>query len=78
MLDERARVGRQRELLRDLNNRIAEVDWTNPEDDSLDFLCECGASDCVGTVSLTPSEYTALRHNGLVIREGHEIQYALD
>jgi hypothetical protein len=78
MLDERARVRQQQELAREINSRIAEIDWTDAEKDTVDFLCECGADDCVGTVLLTPNEYNSLRHRGLVIREGHTIQFALD
>jgi hypothetical protein len=78
MLDERARVRQQQELLREINSRTAEIDWTSAENDKVDFICECGASDCVGTASLTPNEYTSLRQKGLVIREGHETQPVLD
>jgi hypothetical protein len=78
MLDERARVRQQQELLRELNSRIAEIDWTSAEDDSVNFLCECGTGDCVGTLSLTPNEYAALRQKGLVTREGHKTQHVLD
>jgi len=78
MLDERARARQQQELLREINSRIAGIDWTSAENDTVDFHCECGASDCVGTVSLTPNEYTSLRQKGLVSREGHETQPVLD
>jgi hypothetical protein len=78
MLDERERVRQQQDLVRELNSRIAEIDWASPETDTVEFLCECGASDCVGTLSLTPNGYAALRQKGLVIREGHEAQHVLD
>ena len=78
MLEERGRVRQQQELLREINSRIAGIDWTSAENDTVDFHCECGASDCVGTVSLTPNEYTSLRQKGLVIREGHETPPVLD
>ena len=43
-------------LLREVNDRIAEVagSWAGP---SPEFLCECSHEDCTETVALTPAEY---------------------
>ena len=47
--------------------------------DRWDFTCECGASDCRATVSLTLAEYEALRAAGRpVLAPGHETIGAAD
>jgi hypothetical protein len=59
-------------LRRDLSyDRVARLDRVDPERHKLDFLCECGAKDCVGTVKLTPNEYTEFRERGRVLMDGH-------
>lgn len=70
MLDERERV-RQQQVLRELNNRIAHMDWADAQVDTFEFLCECGASDCVGTVVMTLDEYAARSEQGPIVRHGH-------
>jgi hypothetical protein len=47
------------------------VGWVDAETDRLDFLCECGAKDCVAVVKLTPNEYAQLRHRGPILMDGH-------
>ena len=44
------------------------------EDDLLDFLCECGASECRSTVSTTRERYLLARDGGgkLLVAAGHE------
>ena len=60
-------------LLRDVNERIAEVaaPWNV---DPPAFLCECSDPDCVGTVNLSLHQYEIIRSttNLFVIHEGHE------
>jgi hypothetical protein len=60
-------------LLRDVNERIAEVaaSW---RDDPPAFLCECSDPDCTETVNLSLREYEIIRStlNLFVIHQGHE------
>ena len=71
MLDRAERVRQNREPLREINERIARMDWADAGRDSFDFLCECGAGDCVATVPLTLDAYAALAQRGPVVHEGH-------
>jgi hypothetical protein len=54
----------------EVNDRVAQL-HVAPERDQLDFLCECGAKDCVGTVKLTPNEYSELRSMGRSLKPGY-------
>jgi hypothetical protein len=71
MLDRAERVSESREPLREINERIARMDWADAGRDTFDFLCECGATDCVATVPLTLDAYAALAQRGPVVHEGH-------
>jgi hypothetical protein len=61
-------------LLRDVNERIAEVaaGWT---DDPPAFLCECSNDDCEETLALSRDEYEIVRSslNLFVVFPGHEV-----
>jgi hypothetical protein len=57
----------------EVSDRVAYVPDLDPESDTLDFLCECGAEDCVGTVKLTVNEYDELRQRGPILMDGHAI-----
>lgn len=61
-------------LLRDVNERIAEVaaGWT---DDPPEFLCECSNDACVETFVLSRDEYETVRSspNLFVVLSGHEV-----
>ena len=59
------------DVVREVNDRVAHVGWVDAEIDRLDFLCECGAKDCVAVVKLTPNEYAQLRHRGPILMDGH-------
>jgi predicted amidohydrolase len=59
------------DVVREVNDRVAHVGWVDAETDILDFLCECGAKDCVAVVKLTPNEYAQLRHRGPILMDGH-------
>jgi hypothetical protein len=59
------------EVLREVNERIAEIGWNVEETATLDFLCECSDPNCVETISLTRAEYVERRTQGWVVVEGH-------
>jgi hypothetical protein len=68
MLDEATRVRQVQEVLREVNERLAAMDWAEIQ---IDFLCECGATDCVDVVKLTLDEYAARSKAGPLASEGH-------
>jgi hypothetical protein len=59
------------ELVREVNDRVAELYRADDDGDELDFLCECGAKDCVGVVRLSASEYAERRQRGPILMAGH-------
>jgi hypothetical protein len=68
-------------ILLELNGRVHEAaklfESADTDRDLWDFTCECGASDCRVSVSLTLDEYEALREGGEpVLAGGHEVQRA--
>ena len=78
---------RNEALLREVNERVAEVDkaaeQTNlaPGETMFEFLCECGASDgdagtCVERVLMTINEYEQVRSQDdrFVVFPGHETE----
>lgn len=58
-------------LVRDVNDRVAELYRDDSDGEELDFLCECGAKDCVGVVKLSASEYAERRQRGPILMTGH-------
>jgi hypothetical protein len=51
-------------LLREVNERIAELlerSWPGAPGE---FLCECGRAGCTGRVTLPLADYRVLRHRG--------------
>ena len=65
------------DVLHEVNAHVHEAarrfEGTEPQVDHWDFTCECGATDCRLTVSLTLPEYEALRAAGRpVLAPGHE------
>jgi hypothetical protein len=60
------------ELLRAVNDSIADVGWHLREGDTLSFVCECGVRGCIETVELTRAEYAALCELGPIVKTGHE------
>jgi hypothetical protein len=67
----------KRDLLLEVNAHVHEAarrfEGIEPEPDSWDFTCECGAPDCRVAVSLTLAEYEALRAAGRpVLAPGHQ------
>lgn len=64
---------RSQVLLREVNERVAEVSGTWAGDPPA-FLCECSNEDCVETVELSLDEYKTIRAslNLFVVLPGHE------
>jgi len=71
------RSAKNEALLREVNERIHEVGerlQVLPEDDQLDFRCECGRPACENYVSMTAVEYEHVRSDNdrFVLVPGHE------
>jgi hypothetical protein len=71
------RLAKNEALLREVNERIHEVGerlQVLPEDELLDFRCECGEPECESSVSLTPAEYEHVRSDNdrFAVLPGHE------
>ena len=59
-----------RELLRDVNERVASV--ASRDDEILSFLCECADDFCVDQVVLQLARYEEIRDSGgYVLAPGH-------
>jgi hypothetical protein len=59
-----------RELLRDVNERVAAIGARN--DEILSFLCECADDFCVEQVPMLRSRYEEIRDGGgYVLAPGH-------
>jgi hypothetical protein len=72
-----ARLASNEALLREVNERIREVGeglQVLPDDELLDFRCECGAPACDGLVSMTAAEYEHVRSDNdrFAVLPGHE------
>jgi hypothetical protein len=67
------RLVRNQILLREVNERIAEI-ASSSAGDLPEFLCECSGNDCTETLALSLSEYERVRSssNLFVILPGHE------
>ena len=72
------RAAKNEALLRELNDRIEEVGkgLRTEDDQTLDFRCECGSSDCDTFVSMTVREYEHVRldNDRFAVAPGHEDQ----
>jgi hypothetical protein len=71
------RSARNEALLREVNERIEEVGkrlQILPDDESLEFHCECGRDDCDVFVSMTVREYEHVRaeNDRFAVVPGHE------
>jgi hypothetical protein len=71
------RIARNEALLREVNERIHEVGerlQVLPDDELLDFRCECGRPECEELVSLTASDYRRVRSDNdrFAVVPGHE------
>lgn len=61
---------RQR-LLREVNNRIAEIGGEERLD-KLDFFCECGSEDCVAGVEISVEDYAQTAEASFILADGHD------
>jgi hypothetical protein len=61
-------------LFREVNERIAEVNEDFSVDESIEFLCECGRSNCLEVIRLSRAEYETVRAEGdrFAVRAGHQ------
>jgi hypothetical protein len=74
MTDRNDRLARNEALFRSVNERVEEVVQPG-KNEEIDFLCECGDSECVEKISLARSEYERVRADAaqFAIAVGHEI-----
>jgi hypothetical protein len=71
------RSAKNEALLREVNERIEEVGerlQVLPEDEALDFRCECGQPACESSVSMSVEAYRRVRseNDRFVLVPGHE------
>jgi len=63
--DRAARTARNESLFREINERVKEL---NEAFDALsrqaEWICECGNTECLAPVPMTPAEYEAVRARG--------------
>jgi hypothetical protein len=76
-LDRNERQAKNEALLREVNERIEEVGerlQVLPENELLEFRCECGRRGCDQFVSLRVAEYQHVRENNdrFAVVPGHE------
>ena|SRR5919204_6296866 len=71
------RLAKNEALLREVNERIHEVGerlQVLPDDELLDFRCECGRPECESAVPMTADEYEHVRSDNdrFAVVPGHE------
>jgi hypothetical protein len=71
------RIAKNEALLREVNEKIHDVGerlQVLPEDEFLDFRCECGRPECNDSVSMTTAEYERVRSDNdrFAVLPGHE------
>jgi hypothetical protein len=64
-------------LFREVNERVEEINDSldgNSEELAMTFVCECGNTDCNQQITMTRTQYEALRANPLhfAVLPGHE------
>ena len=72
-----ARLAKNEALFREVNERIAEVGerlQVLPDDELLEFRCECGSAECDTPISMTRAEYEHVRSDDdrFAVVPGHE------
>ena len=69
------RIARNEALFREVNERVEQVSAAAPHD-RIEFLCECGDTECTEAISLNRDDYERLRSNPLLfgITPGHAIE----
>ena len=65
---------RQQALIREVNERVAELNESFEVDGRSAFLCECDDPACIESLELTPAEYELVRADDarFVVVPGHE------
>jgi hypothetical protein len=73
MTDRSERLARNEAMFRSVNERVEEVVQPGPTE-AIDFLCECGDTECVEKITLTREEYESVRVDGsqFAVVAGHE------
>lgn len=71
------RAAKNEALLREVNERIEEVGkhlQVLPDDEQLDFRCECGRPECEDLISISVREYQHVRadNDRFAVVPGHE------
>jgi hypothetical protein len=61
----------RRQLLREVNDRVAATDPPGHVSFEFDFLCECGDANCVAVVRMRLAEYFERREHGPIVMDGH-------
>lgn len=59
--DERARVGENEAILRQVNETVADVATARAVADPIEFLCECAEEFCAESIPLLREEYEQVR-----------------
>ena len=81
-MDARKRLIAENESrFREINERLGhDLGRLPPDDETTEFVCECGKIDCAVPVSLKLPEYRRVRQDAMcfVVCPGHEIQDAED
>ena len=70
------RIGLNESIFREVNERIEDAaDSLGLADQPLDLVCECADPTCVAQISLSRSEYEALRADPthFAVAHGHEV-----
>ncbi len=72
----RERVAENEVRFRDINERLrGGLVGVVDQDESVDFVCECGHGHCTTPIAITTAQYEAVRSDArdFVVRAGHEI-----
>jgi hypothetical protein len=70
------RIGRNEEVFRRVNEQIEQVNEAFGEvTGTMTLVCECGDTNCIEQIHMTPTEYEQLRSDQTLfaIRPGHQI-----
>jgi hypothetical protein len=76
MSERERRISKNEEVFRRVNEEIDQVNQAFGEvAGTMTLVCECGETNCIDQIHVTPSEYERLRSDKTLfaIRPGHEI-----
>ena len=67
------RLARNETLFRDVNERIEQI--RSDQEETIDFLCECGKTECKDAIALNVAEYEHVRADSttFAVAPGHAI-----